>query len=161
MGTTKMTPPERTSNGKTEEVKTELSDSTVLTDEQKAVLAEVAENGGKEKVAARKTTVKKATATKVEKPKQEKPASTRLRATQEGDPEGSRRCTHPDHPGERFFASGKDAGFYIKPDGTFGGAWCGDCKRRVSKEKRDERKAAEVAATPETPTEEPQVPVTE
>jgi hypothetical protein len=68
-------------------------------------------------------------------------AANRLRSTIDGDPEGSRRCTHPEHDGPRLFidAINGEGGFYIKPNGQFGGSWCGDCKRRVGAQKRAER----------------------
>ena len=137
MGITKMSPEPRVKNGDPGPVKTELSESTVLTPEQREALAEARAAAGK------KTPTKKATAKK--EPKAEKPASTRLRSNHPGDPEGSRRCTHPEHEGERFFKDGKEAGFYVKPDGKFGGAWCGACKKRVSKQTREAKQAAQLA----------------
>ena len=47
MGTTKMSPEPRTSNGKTSEVKTDPDECTVLTEEQKAELKKARETNGK------------------------------------------------------------------------------------------------------------------
>ncbi len=166
MGTTSIAPEPRTSNGEKAPVKDNLDESQVLTPEQKAELKVVKEakalraQATATQEAGRKTEVKdesKAAATDIAaatevlgpRPKAEKKPkaeSTRLKSHEDGDPEGSRRCTHPLHDGGRLFTKVEDGGFYRYPTGAYG-SWCSACRKASAKASREAKLAAKKTET--------------